>query len=137
MASDDGGSSFITGFMLGGIVGVVVGILIAPKSGSETRAGLLEQSDALRAKAEELGARIGERVGPTVDVVRERVGPTMESVRERIAPAVEGVRERVAPIAERVTSRVGPSTASPETDGGPVAPAATEEDAVPEAEEKA
>ena len=42
------GNSFITGFLIGGVVGAVVGIMLAPKSGSETRAELLEQSEALR-----------------------------------------------------------------------------------------
>ena len=69
------GSSFITGFLIGGVVGAVVGIMLAPKSGSETRADLLEQSEALRVRGEELAARVRERVGPAVDSVRERVQP--------------------------------------------------------------
>ena len=67
------GNSFISGFLIGGLVGAVVGIMLAPKSGSETRAELLEQSEALRVRGEELAARVRERVGPAVDTVRERV----------------------------------------------------------------
>jgi gas vesicle protein len=95
MANGDSGGSFITGFVVGGIVGAIVGIMLAPKSGSETRTDLLEQSEALRARAEELAARVRERVGPTVD----------------------SMRERVSPVAEQVSARVRRGAASAETDG--------------------
>jgi len=137
MADNDGSGSFITGFLFGGIIGFVAGVLLAPKAGSETRADLMEQSEALRLRAEELGAKVRERVGPTVDVMRERVAPAVEGVRERVAPAVEGVRERVSPVAERLAARVGRGAASPETDGGPGPEAAAEEKGVPEAKKKA
>ena len=115
MADNDSGHSFVSGFLLGGIVGAVVGILLAPKTGSETRASLLEQSETLRTRAEELAARVREQVGPTV----------------------ETVRERVSPVAERVAARVGRGTPVPETDGGPGADALVEETATDEAKEKA
>ena len=74
------GNSFISGFLIGGVVGAVVGIMLAPKSGSETRAELLEQSEALRVRGEELAARVRERVGPAVDTVRERVQPVTSQI---------------------------------------------------------
>ena len=74
------GNSFISGFLIGGLVGAVGGIMLAPKSGSETRAELLEQSEALRVRGEELAARVRERVGPTVDSVRERVQPVASQI---------------------------------------------------------
>ena len=69
------GNSFISGFLIGGLVGAIVGILLAPKSGSETRSDLIEQSEALRLRGEELAAKVRERVGPAVDSVRDRVQP--------------------------------------------------------------
>jgi hypothetical protein len=109
MANDDQAGSFVTGCLIGGIVGAVLGILLAPKPGSETRADLLAQSEDLRVRAEELAAK-----------VRERVGPAVEGVRERMGPAMESVRERVEPVAERVSSRVRwRGAADTESDGGP------------------
>ena len=101
MANDDGGN-FMTGFVLGGIIGAVVGILLAPKPGLETRADLLEQSDILRSRAEELAARARDRFGPTVEGMRERVGPVAGRVASRVAgtstkPSVDGVPEAVDP----------------------------------------
>ena len=94
MANSDSGWSFATGFFMGAVVGAVAGILLAPKSGLETRTNIIEQSEAWRGQAEEMAAK-----------VREKVGPTLEGVRERMGPAVEEVRGRVTPVAERVASR--------------------------------
>ena len=32
MANNDSGGSFVTGFLIGGIIGTLVGIVLAPKS---------------------------------------------------------------------------------------------------------
>ena len=79
MANSDNGGSFVSGFLMGGIVGTVIGILLAPKPGSETRADLVEQSETMRARAEELAARVRERVGPAVEGVRDRVSSSSTS----------------------------------------------------------
>ncbi len=95
MANGENGGSFVTGFLLGGVVGAIVGILVAPRSGAETRAQLLDQSEVLRERAEEMAARMRDNVGPTVDSVREHVNPAMETVRDRVAPMTEAVAARV------------------------------------------
>jgi|GEM_PF-2952851 hypothetical protein len=107
MANNDDGGTFVVGFLLGGIIGAIVGILLAPKAGSETRAELAGQSEVWRDRAEEIAAR-----------VRERVGPAVVGVRERVAPDGEIMRERVAPEADPINSRLGSSTAVPAVDGG-------------------
>ena len=95
MASNDEGSSFMTGFFVGGIIGAVVGVLLAPKSGHETRAALTDQSEVLKERAEELSAR-----------VRERAGPAVEAFREQIEPAVMGIREKIDPVVEQISKAV-------------------------------
>lgn len=107
MANDENGSSFSFGFLFGGIIGVLIGILIAPRSGSETRTDLADRSEAWRSRAEEMAARVRERVGPTVESAKERVAPAVEHVRSRVAPVVDTVRERVSPVVEQVNSGVG------------------------------
>ena len=134
MASNDNGGSFVLGFLIGGIVGAAVGLLIAPRSGQDTRAELAGRSEAWRNRAEEMAANLRERagagvdsardrIGPTIDTARERINPTIDSARERISPAVEGVRDRVSPIVEQVNTRLG-RTNSEET-----GPADTSQDA--------
>ena len=56
MADNDSGMAFVSGFLLGGLVGAVVGLLLAPKSGAETRAGIAEHGDVWRHRAEDFAA---------------------------------------------------------------------------------
>ncbi len=107
MANNDNGGSFSFGFLFGGIIGVLIGIMIAPRSGSETRSDLADRSEAWRSRAEEMAAKVRERVGPTVESARERVAPVVENVRGRVAPAVDSFRERVTPVVEQASSRAG------------------------------
>lgn len=116
MANNDNGNSFALGFVVGGILGAVIGILLAPQSGTETRAGLAERSESWRIRAEELAAQLRERAGPAVEVVRERVGPALGSVRERVGPVVD-----------QVSSRVGRSRVIPQTDAALEPEIATDE----------
>ena len=96
MANDGGGSSFVSGFLLGGIVGAVVGILMAPKSGVETRADLISHSDTLRTRAGDIAGNLRENVGPAVEVVRERVGPVVEEMVEKVGPVAEKVATHIS-----------------------------------------
>lgn len=43
----DRGDGFFKGFVIGGIIGAVAGILLAPKSGRETREDLGEEAEKL------------------------------------------------------------------------------------------
>ena len=70
MAENGGGGDghgFITGFLIGGVVGFVAGILLAPKSGEETRAIIMERGGEWRDKAEELAAAARERVASATE----------------------------------------------------------------------
>lgn len=66
MASNDGGSGFVIGLIVGGAAGFLAGILMAPRSGEETRAMLAEKSAEWRERASELSAVTRERLGQAV-----------------------------------------------------------------------
>ena len=93
MASDDGGGSFVSGFLIGGIIGTVVGILLAPRPGTETRSELLDQSEEFRDRTEEILARL-----------RERLEPTVENMREQFIPVAERVAKSSANVASKLAS---------------------------------
>ena len=84
MADNDSGIAFVSGFLLGGVLGAAVGMLLAPKSGAETRADIAERSDVWRQRAEEMAAQINESIAPTVESVRQQVTPAVDVVRERM-----------------------------------------------------
>ena len=71
MASNDGGSAFSTGLLLGGIIGFLVGLLLAPRPGEELRSELRERSEEWRERAEELAARARERIQGVIEEGRE------------------------------------------------------------------
>ena len=83
----------ITIGILGGlIVGGIAALLLAPKSGAETRAMLAERAEPFRAKADEL-------VRPTVERTRQRVAPFAGRIRSRSgmdSPQKETVEETAA-----------------------------------------
>jgi len=63
MAEKDGGSAgFLLGIFLGGIGGFVAGMILAPKSGEETRAYIIDQGREWRDKADELTSATRERM---------------------------------------------------------------------------
>ena len=94
MADNDSGIAFVSGFLLGGLVGAAIGLLLAPKSGAETRAGIAEHSDEWKHRAEDIAGQISHNITPAIDNLRHQVAPAVEVVRERMgmeppAPPVE------------------------------------------------
>ena len=60
--NEKGGGGFLMGLLLGGVGGFVAGMVLAPKSGEETRAFILDQSREWRDKADELSSATRERL---------------------------------------------------------------------------
>ena len=89
MANNDSGGSFVTGFLIGGIIGTLVGIVLAPKSGAETRADLADQSEIWRERAEGMAARVRDNVGPTIESVKYSLNPAVENLKERLSPTID------------------------------------------------
>ncbi len=117
MANDNGGGGgFVTGLLIGGIIGGLVGLLLAPKSGAETRAELLEKGEVWRSQADVIAAdmrsrgmeragEVGQRFGPAVDSLRERGTATFEAARETGTDAVATARQRVDAVRHRGNSQ--------------------------------
>ena len=87
-----GRGSIKIGILGGLIVGGIAAILLAPRSGAETRAMLSEKAEPFRARADEL-------VRPTVERTRQRVAPFAARIRsrsDRDATLEEAVEETAA-----------------------------------------
>lgn len=52
MGKQDEAASFITGFLIGGLVGAATALLLAPQSGEDTRTQIREKGIELKEKAE-------------------------------------------------------------------------------------
>lgn len=112
MSDSNSGGGFVVGLLIGGIIGGLVGLLLAPKSGAETRAELLERGEAWRSQADVIAAdmrsrgmeragEVSQRFGPAVDSLRERGVATLETARETGSEAVASARQRVDAVRHR------------------------------------
>ena len=99
-----------------------MGLLLAPRSGSETRAELRELGDTWRTRADELAADVRGYGMAGLEDVSGRVGPAVDSLRERGSSAVASAREGVGAVKSRIGVGDGhqpakaTQTAAPDTD---------------------
>jgi YtxH-like protein len=68
---EDGGGAFLMGLLAGTVLGAGLGMLFAPKSGSELRNQLSEQTGRLRSTANDAYTQASDKVSHMVDRGRE------------------------------------------------------------------
>ena len=109
------GDSFLAGAILGGIAGFAVGVLLAPKSGSEMRADLLDRTDSAR-------EQIWDRTGSAREQFMDRTGTAreqMEDLLDSTSQRLDEIRAEAAQIASTLRQRVSRDSNGDE-DGMPV-----------------
>ncbi len=80
--SGSGVGAVILSFFLGGLIGAGVALLMAPKSGSETRQKIKEFADDMKGKTEGYIGTARERAASTLDTAKEKAATTFEKGRE-------------------------------------------------------
>ena len=110
MADNDSGIAFVSGFVLGGLVGAAIGLLLAPKSGAETRAGIAEHSDEWKHRAEDIAGQISHNISPAIENLRHQVAPAVGAVREKMG--MEPPAPPAAPAEPEMASANGAEPAS-------------------------
>lgn len=83
---------FIGGLMVGSAVGTLIGLLIAPRTGKETRKVIKKSADALPEIAEDLGSSIQLQADRLSESTLENWDSTLDRLREAIAAGVEASR---------------------------------------------
>jgi gas vesicle protein len=68
---EEGGGSFLMGLLAGTVLGAGLGMLFAPKSGSELRSQIADQTGKLRDAADQTYNQASEKVSQMVDRGRE------------------------------------------------------------------
>lgn len=92
MANSDNNNSggvFLAGAILGGLLGTITGILIAPRSGRETRRLLKKSADALPEIAEDLSTTVQLQADRFSESARRNWQETLGRLQETIAAGVE------------------------------------------------
>lgn len=88
MAKKSAGS-FIGGILLGGAVGTVVGLLIAPRTGRDTRQMLKKSADALPELAEDLSTSVQLQADRLSESALRNWDSTLARLREALAAGLE------------------------------------------------
>ena len=84
---------FIGGLVIGGAVGTVLGLLIAPRTGKETRKVLKKSADALPELAEDLSSTIQMQADRLSESTLENWDSTLERLQQAIAAGIEASRQ--------------------------------------------
>jgi gas vesicle protein len=90
---DDFARGILTGAVIGGLVGVVVGLLIAPKSGAETR-------EELAGKAKEFA----DKVQDEYDALYDKARSTQDNLIHRLQEIEETARRKADDLAAKLKS---------------------------------
>lgn len=89
--------NFLAGLGLGALVGAATALLLAPKSGSETRQELKSATDDLRGKADKVIHDLSESGEELVKKSREII----ESTRDKVQQAIEAGKEAMKSSQEK------------------------------------
>lgn len=81
--------SFITGVLLGGAIGTITGLLVAPRTGRETRQIIRKSADALPELAEDLSTTVQLQADRFSETALRNWDGTLERLREAIAAGIE------------------------------------------------
>ncbi|WP_416667559.1 YtxH domain-containing protein [Egbenema bharatensis] len=96
MADNRSGSSglFIGGMVVGAVIGAVAGVLVAPKSGRETRQLLKKSADALPELAEDLSSSVQLQADRLSETALRNWDDTLSRLRESIAVGLEASQRK-------------------------------------------
>lgn len=102
-------SGFFKGLLIGGLMGLAAGILIAPKSGRETRADICNRTEELVRKARDEYSRGVEKTCRTFEYAKAHAQEAMHSavqatgeIREEAAGMAEAGREKLDETGSRL-----------------------------------
>ncbi len=89
MSNRNNSGIFVAGMVIGGVLGTVTGILIAPRSGTETRRILKKSADALPEMAEDLSTTVQLQADRLSESAIENWNDTLTRLKEAIAAGLE------------------------------------------------
>lgn len=93
MSKQNQTGALIGGLMIGGAIGTVFGLLIAPRTGKETRKVLKKSADALPELAEDLTTSIQMQADRLSESTLHNWEETLVRLREAISAGVEASQE--------------------------------------------
>lgn len=92
MSKKSSPEAFFSGLMIGGAIGTVVGLLVAPRTGKETRKVIKKSANALPELAEDLTTSIQLQADRFSESTLENWEDTLERLKLAIATGIETSR---------------------------------------------
>ena len=89
MSEKSNGGTFVAGIVVGGLIGTAIGLLLAPRSGRETRRILKKSADALPELAEDLSTSIHLHADRLSESALQNWNGTLVRLKDAIAAGVE------------------------------------------------
>ena len=90
------GGAFIGGVLIGTAIGAITGLLLAPKTGRETRQLLKKSADALPELAEDISTSVQLQADRLSETALRNWDGTLARLREAIAAGIEAQRDQQA-----------------------------------------
>lgn len=86
-------SRFLAGFIVGGAIGAVAGVLLAPRSGEETRKMLKDTADDMARRADETAKQIKVKADDAVSDLQKKGDEIKEKLQDLITKQKESKAE--------------------------------------------
>ncbi|MDA0269377.1 MAG: YtxH domain-containing protein [Cyanobacteria bacterium] len=96
--ADNNSGSFLGGLLLGTAVGAITGLLIAPRTGRETRQFLRKSADALPELVEDLASTVQLQADRLSEGTLSQWEQTLERLREAISAGQAATQEEYASL---------------------------------------
>ncbi|NJO42688.1 MAG: YtxH domain-containing protein [Cyanobacteria bacterium RU_5_0] len=95
---------FISGLLVGAVVGTVTGLLVAPRSGRETRQFLRKSADALPELAEDLSTSVQLQADRLSESALRNWDTTLTRLKEAIAAGLEASQRELQELEQPETN---------------------------------
>jgi len=105
--SNNSAESFIKGFLLGIVGGGIAGILLAPKSGAETREDIKKLAIDLKEKATDLYAEARKEIDKKIAQVKKAGGKINEDTYKSLVSEVVEEFKQDAEVTSSVAKKLG------------------------------
>ncbi|MEL4897307.1 YtxH domain-containing protein [Crocosphaera sp. Alani8] len=98
MSKNNNGGFFMAGMVIGSVMGTVTALLLAPRSGRETRRIIKKSADALPEMAEDLSTTVQLQADRLSESAQKNWDGTLSRLKEAIAAGMEAAQVDTPPL---------------------------------------